>query len=184
MDEQNLTNETTVVEPAQAPAPDTHDEGLDDLRKELAEMKAMNAKQKVALDKALKEKGDLTKQLRSKQTQDEIDAETQKEYIASLESYKKHSEAEKRYLALGMSAELAEKAADAETEGDMDALADIQRQHTEAIIKAKEAEWIGSRPRANVGDGSSSGMTKEQIMAIKDPVERQKAIAMNLNLFQ
>ena len=65
----------------------------------------------------------------------------------------------------------------------MDALADIQRQHTQALIKEKEAEWKASRPRVNVGDDDSSSMTKEEILAIKDRDERQKEIAKHLNLF-
>ena len=81
-----------------------------------------------------------------------------------------------------MSAELAIEAAEAEVAGDMDKLADIQRKNLEAQIKAKEAEWKATRPRLNAGDGSVS-MTKEEIMAIKDTVQRREAIARNIDLF-
>lgn len=163
---------------------------IDDLMKQLAEQRAENARQKAALDKALKEVGDKNKELRSYKTQAQIDAEDaaqkaeeQKAYVAELEAYKHKNEAKERYLLQGMSAELAAKAAEAEVGGDMDALADIQRQHTEALIKAKEAEWKKSRPQMNAGEGGTT-MTKEEIFAIKDAAERQRAIAENLALFQ
>ena len=83
----------------------------------------------------------------------------------------------------GLDAELAVKAADAEVTGDMDALADIQKQHTDNLLRAKEAEWKKSRPRVNIGDGSYSNMTREEIMAMPDRIERRKAIAANQELF-
>lgn len=164
--------------------PDTHE-----LLSQIAQLKADFARNKNALDKALKEKGDLTKQLRARMNAEEqeeaakAEAEEQrKAYISELESYKQKNEAKERYLLQGMTAELAIKAAEAEVTGDMDALADIQRQHTDALIKAKEAEWKKSRPAVNAGEGGAT-MTKEEIFAIKDPVQRQKAIAQNLALF-
>ena len=123
-------------------------------------------------------------------TEAELQAEQQAEkdeehkaYVADLENYKRTNEAIKRYQLQGMSPDLAEKAAKAEIDGDMDALADIQSQHTKALIKAKEAEWKASRPRVNVGDGEESSMTKEEILAIQDRDERQRQMAMHLDLF-
>ena len=54
----------------------------------------------------------------------------------------------------------------------------------EKAVKAKEAEWKVNRPAGFVGSGSYPSKTKEEIMAIKDPIERQKAIAENISLFQ
>lgn len=157
----------------------------------IAEMEARNKKLKAELDNALKKTGDLTKQLRAKMTESELreekaaqEAEEQKAYVTDLENYKKENEAFKRYTIQGMDSDLAAKAAKAEIEGDMDALADIQKQHTQSLLKAKEAEWKASRPRVNMGDGEDSSMTKEEILAIKDTNERQKAIASHLALFE
>lgn len=170
---------------------DADAETLESLKTTLAEERAARAKDKSALDKALKQVGDLTKQLRSKQTQQEIEdeekkaaAEEMKEHIASLEAYKRENEAKERYLLQGMDAELAKKAASAEVSGDMDALADIQRQHTDSLLKAKEAEWKKSMPKAHIGDGSYPAMTKEEILAIEDIDERTRAIAKHLELFK
>ena len=152
--------------------------------------KAQRQKDKAALDKALKDVARLTKENREKMTEAEIEAQEKRleaeraqEELAELRGYKHKNEAKERYLLQGMSPELAIEAAEAEVAGDMDKLADIQRKNLEAQIKAKEAEWKASRPRLNAGDGSSGSMTKEEILAIKDPVARRDAIARNLEQF-
>ena len=118
-----------------------------------------------------------------KAEQDAQAKEEKEAHIKELEQYKAENEALKRYRLQGMSDELATKAAKAEIEGDMDALADVQKQHTQSLIKAKEAEWKASRPRVNVGDDEDSSRTKEEMLAIQDRDERTKAIAKNLSLF-
>ena len=162
----------------------------EDALSEIAAAKAEAKKLKAERDAALKKTGEISKQLRAKMSEDELKAEQdaqakeEKEaHIKELEQYKAENEALKRYRLQGMSDELATKAAKAEIEGDMDALADVQKQHTQSLIKAKEAEWKASRPRVNVGDDEDSSMTKEEILAISDRDERTKAIAKNLSLF-
>lgn len=163
----------------------------EDALAEIAAAQAEAKKAKAERDAALKKAGDATKQLRAKMSEAELEAEKaaeadeeRKAYVTELENYKKQNEAFKRYRLQGMETELAEQAAKAEIDGDMDALADIQKKHTNALLKAKEAEWKASRPRVNMGDGSDSSMTKEEILAIKDASERQKAIAAHLELFE
>lgn len=167
------------------------EKSYEDAMAEIAAKDAQLKKMKADLDSALKKAGDATKQLRAKMSEAELKAEQdaqakeeQDAYVKGLESYKAENEAFKRYTLQGMNSELAQKAAKAEIEGDMDALADIQKQHTQEIIKAKEAEWKASRPRVNMGDGDDSSMTKEEILAISDRSERQKAIAKHLDLFR
>jgi len=164
----------------------------EDALSEIAAAKAEAKKFKAERDNALKKAGDATKQLREKMSEAEIKAEEEAQakeereaYLKSLESYKAENEAVKRYRLQGMPDELAAKAAKAEIDGDMDALADIQKQYTQTVIKEKEAEWKASRPRVNVGDDDdSSPMTKEEILAIKDTNKRQQEIAKNINLFK
>lgn len=165
----------------------TYEDALAEIAQAQAEVKKLKAER----DAALKKSGDITKQLRAKMTEAELEAEKKQAedeekqaYLKELESYKAENEAIKRYRLQGMNEELAAKAAKAEIDGDMDALADIQAQHTKALIKEKEAEWKASRPRVNMGDGEESSMTKEEIFAIKDPKERQIAIAKNLKTFE
>lgn len=136
---------------------------IESLMAKIATLEASGTKMKAALDKALKEKGDITKQYREVLTeaqQAKIDRdnadEEHRQYVEGLENFKKTAEAKARYALQGMPEELAVKAAEAEIAGDMDTLATIQKQHTETLIKQKEAEWIKSRPPVNAGTGESS----------------------------
>lgn len=174
------------------PEPDEGEpsKSYEDALSEIAAAKAEAKKLKAERDAALKKSGEISKQLRAKMSEDELkaeqDAQAKEEYeahVKELEQYKAENEALKRYRLQGMTDDLATKAAKAEIEGDMDALADVQKQHTQSLIKAKEAEWKASRPRVNVGDDEDSSMTKEEILAIQDRDERTKAIAKNLSLF-
>lgn len=131
---------------------------INQLLTELAELKAMNAKQKNALDKALKNNGDLTKQLRAKMTAEEVETEEKQkakaehdEYVKGLERRIAHGEATERYLGLGMSQEMARQTAQFELDGDKTAVSESLVKFMQARDKAKEAEWIKSRPPVNVG---------------------------------
>ena len=134
---------------------------LESLMADNARLKADIAKNKAALDKALHNNGELTKQLRAKMTASEQEAEAKREAeeaqanrIKELETYKARSEARERYMAtIGMSADLAKEAADAEVNGDMDALAEVYKRHQEVILKASEAEWLKKRPVPESGKG-------------------------------
>lgn len=180
---------TTGVDPAPDDGEGSSNKAYEDALSEIAAAKAEAKKLKAERDAALKKAGDATKQLRAKMTEAELEAEkkaaedeAKQEHLKELEAYKAQNEALKRYRAQGMSDELAEKAAKAEIEHDMDALIDVQKQHTQSLIKEKEAEWKASRPRVSMGDDSSS-MTREEIMAIPDAVKRQEMIATHLDLF-
>lgn len=49
--------------------------------------------------------------------------------------------------------------------------------------KEIKAELLQQNPQPNP-QGSGASMTKEEIMAVQDPVQRQKLIAENINLFR
>ena len=164
---------------------------VESIMAELAQAKAEAEKSKKALDKALKEKGDLTKKYRETLTeQQRVDMEKQEQdeehrlYVLELEEFKRKTEAKERYMLQGMSVEVATKAAEAEVTGDMEALSEIQRQHTENELKAAKEEWQKSIPQIQFGTGEYSSMTKDEILKISNPQERQRAIAQNLNLFK
>lgn len=164
---------------------------MESLMEEIARLKTSEQKTKLALDKALKEKGDLTKQYREVLTetqQAKIDKETadeeRKQYVLELEEFRKKTLAKERYLMQDMPVDMAEKAAEAEVSGDMDALANIQKQFRETSLKNARAEWQKSIPQPQFGTGQYSSMTKEEISAIKDRKARREAIAQNMNLFE
>lgn len=102
---------------------------------------------------------------------------------ARLQDFERRTLAKERYLMQGMSVEMASKAADAEVSGNMDELANIQKQHTESTLKSARAEWQKSIPQPNFGTGEYSSMSKKDILAIKDTAERQKAILANRQMF-
>ena len=162
MDEnKNVQTEEVKEKEKEQNAPEVKEEPItvDSLMAELAQLKAESAKTKTALDKALHSNGELTKQLRAKMTASEQEAEAKREAeeaqanrIKELEQYKLRSEARERYMAtIGMPADLAKEAADAEVNGDMDALASVYKRHQEASLKAHEAEWLKNRPVPETG---------------------------------
>lgn len=152
---------------------------INELVKRIAELEVTNKRYKNSIDKSRSENKALKDQLRAKMTVDEqaeIDKkeaeERQKEYIASLEKFKNVAEAKARYALQGMSSDMAEQAANAEINGDMDELASIYKRHTEQVVKARESEWLKSRPQANVGGGGVT-VTKEEFENM-NMIERTK----------
>ena len=140
---------------------------IEQLMTELAKERAERAKLKNSLDEASSEAAKYKKQLREKQTAKEIEdeekqkeAEAHKAYVAELESFKRKAEAKSRYALQGMGEELATQAAEAEVKGDMDELANIQRKHTENLLKEKEKEWIKNRPDINAGNSEDDELTQ------------------------
>lgn len=144
-------------------------------------------KLKASLDKALKEKGDITKQLRAKQSEDErLSAEQAEAQRIRDEEFEATKAELNRMKAVGAyksisSEKVVENLIDAVSNADHNAIALIIENEIKAAVKVAQTEWLKSRPQANVG--SYSAMTKEQIMAITDRDERQRAIAQNQNLF-
>ena len=137
---------------------DTQEITLESLSADNAKLRADLAKQKLALDKALHNNGELTKQLRAKMTAQEQEEAAKKEQaeaiqtrMTELENYKRKNEAKERYLTMGMSADFAKEAAEAEVAGDMDTLTAVYKKYNEATIKASRDEWLKSRPEPNAG---------------------------------
>lgn len=131
---------------------------LETLSADNAKLKAELAKQKLALDKALHNNGELTKKLRDKMSAQEQEdeakrqeAEAFKAHMAELETFKRRTEAKERYLVMGMSKEFADEAAEAEVSNDMEALTSVYKKHHEASLKASRDEWLKSRPEPNAG---------------------------------
>ena len=185
----NSTNATETNAVETAPQSDSDNKPtVEELLAQLAAERAANAKNKQALDKALKEKGDVTKALRAKQTAEEQEAEAKAEaeriqnekYEATVKDLNpiKPVAAYRNFSSENAIESMIEAVAD----GDHGAIAALIDNEVKAATTAAKAEWMKSRPRMNVG-GEYSGMTKEQIMAIPDRAERRRAIAMNPSLF-
>lgn len=162
---------------------------LAELRAQLAAEKARADKNKLELDKALKETGDVKKALRAKQTAEEQEAEAKAEAerlkdarIAELEKQVNHSNAVSAYRAISDEKAVA-KLIEAVSNADHIGIAQIIANECKAAVANAQVEWLENRPPVNSGT-SGSAMTREEIMKISDPIQRQQKIAENINLFR
>lgn len=128
------------------------------LEEQLQQMRIENAKLKKAQEDAAtdasnwKKKYNATLSDAEKLAQEKADKEAEKD--AELNRLRRESAVskfEKNFLTLGYSQELAQKAAEAQFDGDTDTLFLVQSQAQEAILKAKESEWYKNRPEVNTG---------------------------------
>lgn len=69
-----------------------------------------------------------------------------------------------------------------DADGTKTAVESFAKMYKEAVQAAVKEVIKGKPPKAGTGGGNT--ITKEQIMDIKDPIERQKMIRENINLFQ
>lgn len=190
MANENVTTgtETTVTEGQQTSTQENNTPTVDELMSQLATARADAEKFKAANDKLSKESADYKRQLRAKQTAEEQEAEAQKEAQRladeERESMRKelnHIKAVNAYKAIA-DEKAVESLIDAVSDADHNAIAQIIANECKKAVAEAEAKWLKDRPR--VQHGQYSSMTREQIMAISDRDERQKAIAMNLDLFK
>lgn len=130
------------------------------IEEQLEQLRLENARLKRATDKATSEASSYKKQLRAKQTEDEImlqekaerEAEREEKYQALVRE-NAINRLEKNFVLLGYNEEQAYQASVAQYDGDTDALFKIQNEVQASLIKAKEAEWLASRPPVNAGVG-------------------------------
>ena len=168
-----INTDNASLESSEEVKADTNTPKVEDLMAEIAQMKADMARNKNALDKALREKGEITKKLREKQTAEEAEAEAK----AEAEAERAEREAEKdRIIAqyeakalfaeMGLSGKDLETAIQAKMSGDEKAVYSVIIKHFEnkfeSALKTEKSEWLGSRPQVNVGVGENTALTKEQ----------------------
>lgn len=183
----DTTTETQAQEAQEAPK-------VEDLMAELAQLKADAARNKHALDKALKEKGEITKKLREKQTEEEKEAEER----AERENERAEREAEKdriiaeyeakaMFAEMGLSGKDLEAAVNAKVEGDEKTVYSIIVKHFEnkyeTALKTEKSEWLGNRPQVNVGVGSSTTLTQKEFNRM-GYTERVKLANENPELYE
>ena len=136
-------------------------DGDDDvsLAEQVAQLKVQNAKLKKANDKATSETASYKKQLREKQTAEEIALQEKAEKEAEREEQFQKllrentiTKFEKNFLALGYPADLAAKAAAAQCDNDTDELFSIQQTFIEEKEKTMKADWMKSMPNPPAGN--------------------------------
>ena len=151
-------NETQGNPTPDAKKPEEKAPTVEELLTELARERAEKNKIKASFDKTASDVAELKRQLRAKQTVDEQALADQKEaeekqaeYIKSLERKVAMNEAVQRYVSLGMDATLATDTATAELDGDRDKVTANFKKYQDAVIEAKQAEWLKSRPQMQSG---------------------------------
>lgn len=137
---------------------DKGDDGVS-LAEQVAQLKVQNAKLKKANDKATSEAASYKKQLREKQTAEEIALQEKAEKEAEREEQFQKllrentiTKFEKNFLALGYPADLAAKAATAQCDNDTDELFSIQQTFIEEKEKTMKADWMKSMPNPPAGN--------------------------------
>jgi len=127
----------------------------------IEQLRLENAKLKRATDKATKEASSYKKQLRDKQTVEEIQAQEKAEQEAERDEKFKSMEKElavikfeKNFVALGYPEEKAHKSALAQYEGDTETLFAIQKEMQEELKNEVKAEFIANNPEINSGEGA------------------------------
>ena len=131
--------------------PEEKEPTVEELMAQLAQERANSAKLQNDYNKASSEAANYRKQLKAKQTAEEQEEEAKKE--AEEEHKIRMTNATNRYLAIGMSAEMAKDTAKAELENDMEKVTENMSKFKDASVKAAESEWLKSRPPVNAGQG-------------------------------
>ena len=140
--------------------PEEKEPTVEELMAQLAQERANSAKLQNDYNKASSEAANYRKQLKAKQTAEEQEEEAKREaeeehkkYVQGLENTIKMTNATNRYLALGMSGDMAKDTAQAELDGDMVKVTENMSKFKDASIKEAETEWLKSRPPVNAGQG-------------------------------
>lgn len=124
---------------------------VQELMIELAKVK--RAQEKAASEAAeYKKKYNATLSEKEKADMEKAEKEAEKEEkLNSLLRENSINKLEKNFVLLGYNEEQANKAATAQYDGDTDQLFKIQQEVQQALLKAKEDEWIKNRPPINSG---------------------------------
>lgn len=184
MAENTNTNTATNTDGGQQ----NNEPSIADLTAQLMAANAERDRYKAANDKLSKSEAEIKRQLRAKMDDAEREAADREaaqknadEELTRLKSELNHIKAVSAYKDIAEE-KTVNALIKAVSESDHNAIAEIVRNEIKTAVKKAETEWLKSRP--GVGAGTSGKMTVEQIMAIADYDERQKAIWENRNLFE
>ena len=148
---------------------------------------------KELLDKANSEAADWKRKYNAQLSDDEQkkqaheeEMETLRQTVQQMEIEKKIADIANGYLSMGYDQELATDTAKATVEGDNMRIIQNHMKFLEAHDKQHEAKLIAQTPRPDGAGASGSSkptMTKEEIMAVRDPIRQKELIKENPTLF-
>lgn len=179
---QNINTEAEQTENSTQPS-------VEELLAKLALVEAEKSKLKSANDKLSRESAEYKRQQRASMSAEEqknleieekIKQLTERAEIAEKEN--NHHKAVAAYKSMSDNS-VVETLIEAVSDADHEAIAKIIESEKAKAVKEAQNEWYKSRPAVHNGSGSST-MTTEEIMAIKDPIERVRAIASNIDSFK
>ncbi len=130
---------------------------------------------KDVFDKKASEAANLSKQLKSRMSEEEAKAAKEAEEKATLMARLEELERERAvsgyqnaYLSMGYDGKLAKTAAEALAKGDMDAVFAAQKTHAEVREKALRAELLKSTPNPAAGAGTNAIDYNKKISEAQD----------------
>lgn len=149
------------------------------------------AKLKNAFNKASSDVAEYKHKLQEHLSDEEKKRTEQDELLERLQQenaeFKKQStiaQHKANFVALGYNEELAQKTAEALFDGDMDSVFENFKTARADLEKGIRADAMKNTPVPPAGGSTAStSVTRESIMSIKDPVERQAQIAEHFELF-
>lgn len=158
--------------------PENNTPSVEELMAQLAQERATNAQNKAALDKALKEKGELTKNLRAKMTAEEqadeakrLADEAKDAEIKELKEKFRTMDYSKRYMGIGMDEKTAESLS--ELTGDLpdvdkffSALGKFITASNKIAGENAVQELIKKNPEINAGNGGDSRNSLAEELAV------------------
>ena len=157
---------------------------------ELTKLRDDNKKQKDLITKYTGEISSLKKAQSAGLTEAEKKAKEQEDAFTDLQSKydallksSTISQYQAKYIALGYDEAMALETATALVDGDMDKVFANSEKFKTSLEKQLRAEAVKATPKPDGKGGVSVPKTRDDIMKIKDPTERQKAIAENIELF-
>ena len=159
---------------------------IKELEKDNAALRKTNTEASADASKHKHEKEELKRQLEAKMTEEEKAKASQAEAEAALHQRIAELEAKERTATLasiGFEADAAEEFANAFKENNFDGLVEGIRKFIDTHDKALKDSNIQNNPTINSNGNTGKTMTREEILAVKDPVERQRLIGENLELF-
>ena len=161
-----------------------------DYKAEYEKSQSDYAKLKASFDKASSEIADFKRRERERMSDDDkkaAEAEEREKYYKDLErriaisDYSAHLD---DIPDSKLRTEIAELFADGKIVEAMSKHKEYRSKDREELKKEIKAELMKQNPQSNPQGGSAAYKTKDEILAIKDTKERQKAIAENISLFQ
>lgn len=161
--------------PADNPPGDDNPPTVEELMTQLAQERAINAKNKVALDKALKDNGNLTKQLRTRMTAEEQQQEAEQEAqrakdkeFNDMKTQLRVMNFSKRFMGMGMDEKTAESIATLtptmENEEEFfNILGNFIKDSNQKAAESHMQEFLKNRPDIKAGKGGDGESLAVQI---------------------